>query len=122
MRPNQAIIRYGPATIQSADSTTIIVGSRNRFSTTVSQKQSLTDDVAEFEIFLEMAREFPVRTGIFTFGLPVFAALQAVNTLFSDGSTAIVAGFGALMVVFSIGLTRYHVAAFRREKIEQRIF
>jgi len=98
-----------------------MVGTTNHRPSTVSRKTPLTENAAEFQTFVEMAREFPVRTSIFTFGLPAFAALQVVSALFSDGSALIVAGVAIMMVVFSIGLTRYHVAAYRRQQVERRL-
>lgn len=76
-----------------------------------------TDDL---DTFFRMAREFPVRTGIFSFGLPVFALLQFVNGLVYEGSLLMIAVFASLMVVYSVQLTRYHVAAYRREKLARR--
>ncbi|WP_139172787.1 hypothetical protein [Halopelagius longus] len=73
----------------------------------------------EAEAFLEMAREFPARTAIFTFGLPVFSALQFVNGVVHDGSLPYIAAFGAVAVAFSVILTRYHVAAYRRKKLDR---
>lgn len=88
-----------------------------RLPRTVSRNTSLTTDATELEAFVKMAREFPVRTGIYSFGLPVFAALQIVNALLFDGSLLIIGAFAALMVASSIQLTRYHVAIYRRKKV-----
>lgn len=71
------------------------------------------------DVFFEMAREFPVRTGLFTFGLPVFALLQLINGFVHEGSLASIALFGAVMVAYSVQLTRYHVAAYRRRKLSE---
>ena len=72
------------------------------------------------DMFFRMAREFPGRTGIFTFGLPVFALLQVINGIVYGGALPFIGLFAALMVAFSIQLTRYHVATYRREKLAQR--
>ena len=72
------------------------------------------------DAFFRMAREFPARTGIFTFGLPAFALLQLINGVVFGGALAFIGLFAALTVAFSIQLTRYHVAAYRREKLAQR--
>lgn len=74
----------------------------------------------ETEAFVEMAREFPARTAIFTFGLPVFTVLQFVNGVVHQGSLQFIAAFGAVAVAYSVVLTRYHVAAYRREKLATR--
>lgn len=71
----------------------------------------------DYRAFVRMAREFPVRTGIFTFGLPVFALLQLVNGFVHGGSVLYIGVFAALAVVFSVMLTRYHVAIYRRKKL-----
>ena len=76
----------------------------------------------ELDAFCRMAREFPVRTGIFTFGLPAFALLQVVNGLVNDGSLPFVALFAALTVGYSLHVTRYHVAAYRREALTRRLY
>ncbi|MFC4550536.1 MULTISPECIES: hypothetical protein [Halorussus] len=67
-------------------------------------------------MFFEMAREFPVRTGVYTFSLPVFALLQFLNGFVHEGPLAYIGLFGVLVVVFSVMLTRYHVSVYRREK------
>jgi predicted membrane chloride channel (bestrophin family) len=73
------------------------------------------------ETFLRMSREFPVRTAIFTFGLPVFAALQFVNGVVHGGALVYIALFGVLAVVWSIFLTRYHTAAYRRQQLARQL-
>lgn len=78
----------------------------------------MTDGVTDdHDAFVQMASEFPVRTGIYTFGLPVFALLQLINGFVHGGSLVFIALFGALVVAFSAILTQYHVAAYRRKKI-----
>lgn len=72
---------------------------------------------SELATFFRMAREFPVRTGIFSFGLPVFALLQLVNGIVYDGSLPAIAIFAVVMVVYSVQITRYHVAAYRRKRL-----
>lgn len=71
------------------------------------------------DAFVRMAREFPVRTGIFTFGLPAFALLQVVNGVVHGGSLPYIVAFAALMVAASIQLTRYQVAAYRRRRLDR---
>lgn len=76
-----------------------------------------TDVTDDYRAFVRMASEFPLRTAIFTFGLPVFALLQLVNGFVHDGSILYIGGFSVLAVVFSVMLTRYHVAIYRRKKL-----
>ena len=66
-----------------------------------------------------MANEFPVRTGIYTFGLPVFALLQLINGYVHEGSLLFIGLFAALVVAFSVILTQYHVAVYRRKNVTQ---
>lgn len=80
-----------------------------------------TEAADERETFLRMASEFPVRTGIFTFGLPAFALLQLINGLVHDGSLAYIGLFSALVVTYSVLITRYHVAAYRRETMTRNL-
>ncbi|UPV99873.1 hypothetical protein M0R88_15305 [Halorussus gelatinilyticus] len=75
----------------------------------------VTDD---HDAFLQMASEFPVRTSIYTFGLPVFAVLQLINGFVHDGSLELIGLFAVLMVAFSVKLTLYHVAIYRRQKVD----
>ncbi|MFC6720736.1 hypothetical protein ACFQHN_24840 [Natrialbaceae archaeon GCM10025896] len=67
-----------------------------------------------------MVREFPVRTGIFTFGLPLFALLQLVNGIVYGGSIPLIGLFAAVMVAHSVQLTSYHMASYRREQLSPR--
>ena len=79
------------------------------------------DDVTtdDRSVFFKMASEFPVRTGIYTFGLPVFALLQLINGYVHEGSLVYIGLFAALAVALSVMLTRYHVAIYRRKKVTQ---
>jgi hypothetical protein len=81
----------------------------------------MSDNVpTDLEAFVRMAREFPVRTGIFTFGLPLFALLQVVNGVLHDGSVLYIVVFALVAVGYSVQLTRYHLAVYRREKLTRR--
>lgn len=71
----------------------------------------------DLDAFVRMAREFPVRTAIFSFGLPVFACLQVVNGFLSNGSLVFIGLFAALLVAYSVQITRYHVAVYRRKQL-----
>lgn len=81
----------------------------------------LTDDggTDDHDTFFRMASEFPVRTGLYTFGLPVFALLQLINGFVHDGSLVYIGLFAALVVAFSVLLTQYQVAVYRRKNIAQ---
>jgi|GEM_PF-926803 hypothetical protein len=74
-------------------------------------------EMDELDVFLRMTREFPVRTAIFSFGLPVFASLQVVNGLVSGGSLPLIGLFAAVVVAYSVLITRYHVAVYRRKRL-----
>lgn len=74
----------------------------------------------EFGSFVRMAREFPVRTAIFTFGLPVFALAQLINGYVHGGALAVIGAFAVVAVACSVALTRYHVAVYRRERLVRR--
>lgn len=77
----------------------------------------MVETSTRLESFLRMAREFPVRTAIFTFGLPVFACLQIVNGFVYEGSILVISAFAALMIAYSVQVTRYQVAVYRRKKL-----
>jgi hypothetical protein len=81
---------------------------------------TLDGSVDEHEQFLRMAREFPVRTAIFTFGLPVFGLLQIVNGYLNEGNLLFVCGFALVAAAFSVILTRYQVAVYRRRGVTGR--
>lgn len=70
--------------------------------------------------FRRMAREFPVRTCIFTFGLPAVALAQLVNGVVHDGPVLAVVAFAALAVACSVKLTQLYIAAYRRERLTRR--
>jgi hypothetical protein len=76
-------------------------------------ENGVTDD---YDAFLQMANEFPVRTSIFTFGPPVFGLLQLINGLVHDGSLLFIGLFAVVAVALSVILTQYHVAVYRRQK------
>lgn len=71
----------------------------------------------DLAVFVRMAREFPVRTGIFTFGLPLFACLQMLNGVVHKGSLLAIGFFSVLVVVCSVQLTQYHIAVYRRQRL-----
>lgn len=74
----------------------------------------------EFDAFVQMAREFPLRTGIYTFALPVFAFLQFVNGIVNDGPLMIIAALSVVAIVCSVLVTQYQIAVFRRQRLTER--
>lgn len=76
-----------------------------------------SSEIDDLDAFIRMAREFPGRTAIFSFGLPVFACLQVVNGFVYDGSLLVISLFAALLVGYSVQITRYHVAVYRRKQL-----
>lgn len=72
---------------------------------------------AEIDTFVGMAREFPVRTGIFTFSLPAFALLQLLNGLVHGGSLRFIGGFVVLAVACSALLAQYQLAVYRQRRL-----
>ncbi|MGQ4557166.1 hypothetical protein [Halobellus sp. GM3] len=81
---------------------------------------SFDASASERELFVQMAREFPVRTLIFTFGLPIFALAQVVNGYVNEGSLALLGALALLTVAFSVHLTRYQLAVYRRRGVTGR--
>lgn len=72
------------------------------------------DDMA---VFFRMAREFPVRTSLFTFGLPVFSFLQLLNGFIHNGSLVFIGLFAVLVTAVSVNLTQYYIATYRRQRL-----
>jgi hypothetical protein len=82
----------------------------------------MTDDRSdERDAFFAMAREFPLRTCIFTFGLPAFALLQLINGLFYEGVFAYVALLAVVAIALSVQVTRYQMAVYERERVTDAI-
>jgi len=79
-----------------------------------------TDTILDTTDFVRMARDFPLRTGLFTFSLPAFAAFQLFNGFVNGGSLTVIAGFAVVATICSILLAQYQVAAYRRERIARR--
>lgn len=67
--------------------------------------------------FVEMAREFPARTALFTFGPPAFAVLQLANGYLHGGSLPVIGVLAAVMLGFAVLTTRYHMAAYRLSRL-----
>lgn len=71
----------------------------------------------ETKLFVRMARELPIRTLIFSFGLPMFALLQLVNGYLNGGAFEFIAIFALATIAFSVTLTRYQVAVYQRRLV-----
>lgn len=67
--------------------------------------------------FAHMCRAFPVRTGLFTLGPLAVAAAQLVNASVNGGSLLAVVAVAAVTCAFSLLVTRFHLAAFRRRRV-----
>ncbi|WP_418285256.1 hypothetical protein [Halorubrum sp. DTA46] len=74
----------------------------------------------ETDTFIRMAREFPIRTGLFTFSLPVFALLQLLNGILHGGSLVYIGSFVVLAIASSVLLAQYQLAAYRRQRLSRR--
>lgn len=74
---------------------------------------------AEMNAFIRMAREFPLRTSIFTFSLPLFALLQLLNGVLHGGSLVFIGGFLILAIGCSVLLARYQLAVYRRRRLSR---
>lgn len=72
--------------------------------------------------FGKMARTFPMRTGLFTFGPVLFALVQLVNAYLHGASLLYAALFAALMVAFSVLVTRYHLVSFRLRRLTDAVY
>jgi len=81
---------------------------------------TLDSSPSERALFVQMAREYPVRTTIFTFGLPVFALSQVVNGYVNEGSLALIGALALLTIAVSLHLTRYQLAVYRRRDVTRR--
>ena len=71
--------------------------------------------------FREMCRAFPVRTGIFTVGPLAVGVAQLFNAVAHGANLPLVALIVAGMVAYSVLVTNYHLAMFRRRGISQHV-
>lgn len=69
------------------------------------------------EAVVRLARAFPVRTGLFTVGPIVIALVQLANGFVHDVSLLATGSFAAVMVAYSVLVTRYHLATYRRSTL-----
>lgn len=73
----------------------------------------------DLTLFVRMAQSFPVRTLIFSFGLPLFALCQLAIAYLHDGSLPVIALLSAVVVGFSLTVTRYQMATYRRRTLTE---
>lgn len=69
------------------------------------------------ETVVRLAREFPVRTGLFTVGPLLIALAQIAIAFVHDVSLLATGSFAAVMVAYAVLVTRYHLAAYRRTSL-----
>jgi len=69
--------------------------------------------------FFRMARAYPVRTFLFTFGPVAFALVQLANSYLNDASLVVTLGFAVVVVAFAVLATQYHLAQFRLSRVAQ---
>jgi hypothetical protein len=75
--------------------------------------------VSGLTTFVEMAREFPVRTGVFTLVPLLFTLLQIMNYV-HGGSLLLTGGFSLAVIAYTVIINQYHLAAFQRAKLSPR--
>lgn len=76
-----------------------------------------TDDVSISTMF----RCLPVRSCLFTVGPFVLAIAQLANSAFNGLSVTYAAAFAAVMLGFSVLITRYHLVKFRLRQLEAAV-
>lgn len=69
---------------------------------------------------VEMCRAFPARTFAVAVVPLLVAAMLGANALVYDLSPEYAAGFAFVLLAFSTGVTRQHLAAFRTRCLEER--
>lgn len=67
--------------------------------------------------FARMCRAFPVRTSLFTLGPLLVGAAQLLNALVHGSALLPVAAVALVMCAFSVLITNYHLASFRRRRL-----
>lgn len=75
---------------------------------------------SEINTFVRMAREFPIRTSLFTFSLPVFALLQLLNGILHGNSLLFIGSFVVLAIACSVLLAQYQLAVYRQQRLSRQ--
>lgn len=70
--------------------------------------------------FAAMAREYPVRTCLFTAGPLLFAIVQLFNSVAHGVSLLHTGAFALVVLAFAVQVNRYHLASFRRAALSRR--
>lgn len=74
-------------------------------------------DVNDCTGFRSMARDYPVRTALFTAGPLLVAATLLLNTYLHGASTPVAAGYGALLLGYSALVNQYHLTTYKRRTV-----
>lgn len=69
-----------------------------------------------------MVRARPLRTAVFTLGPLAIGLAQLINASVHGTGFPAFAAIAALMVVFSVVVTRYHLSVFRRRSLSDDVF
>lgn len=80
----------------------------------------MVDGGAAVAEFAAMAREFPVRTALFTLGPLAFALVQLFNGVAYDVSLLLAGAFALVLLAFAVQVNRYHLATYRRSAVSGR--
>lgn len=72
--------------------------------------------------FWEMFRELPGRTTVASFVPVILGVAQLLNGYFHGIPMTHTAGFAAVMLVAAVLVTRYHLVAFHRLKLQRNVF
>lgn len=75
----------------------------------------------ELPSFGEMCRASPIRTALFTFGPLVVGAAQVLNGLVHDSNLWLLAVVAAVTVLYSLLVTGYQLAVFRRRAVSRAV-
>jgi VIT1/CCC1 family predicted Fe2+/Mn2+ transporter len=67
--------------------------------------------------FARMLRTFPLRTGVFTVGPVAVGVAQLLNVALHGTAVWVAVVAAAIMCVFSVLITGYHLARFRRQSL-----
>ena len=76
---------------------------------------SASTDITLMELF----RASPTRSFLYTLGPLLIAAAQLANSYVNDLALLYPAAFGAVMIVFSILITRYHMLELHTVRLEK---
>lgn len=75
--------------------------------------------VSDITTFVEMAEEFPVRTGVFTL-VPLLFMLLLILNYVHGGSLLLIGGFSLAVLAYTVIVNQYHLATFQRTRLSPR--